>query len=189
MRLTLSKVKHVQLLFTLSRTLCSSQNNFPMRVIWLILIFSPLCLALFLKWPSDASLPNLTLLYNCPSFTVSRNWQKEIWSSQSPQPIFQGYWLFEVAGLLSTLTHSLAMISYTFFIFVDSFSPSELKCSISWGLHRDIQDQRDCHLLKATQFMTDFKQGASSLSFILVLFSFHDLFHLSGEMVLLTEKH
>lgn len=91
MRLTLSKVKHLLLLFTLPRTLCSSQNNFPMRVTWLILIFSPLCLALFLKWPSDASLPNPTLLYNCSSFTASRNWQKEIWSSHLLQPIFQGW--------------------------------------------------------------------------------------------------
>lgn len=122
MQLTLSKVKHLLLLFTMPRTLCSSQNNFPMRVTWLILIFSSLCLVLFLKWPSDASLPNPTLLYNCPSFRASRNWQKEIWSSQSPQPIFQGYRFFEVAVLLPTLTHSPAMILYTFFIFVDSFS-------------------------------------------------------------------
>lgn len=112
---TLSKVKNLQLLFTLPRTLCSSQNNFLMRVTWLILIFSPLCLALFLKWPSDASLPNPTLLSHCSSFTLSRDWQKKFGQVIHSSPSFR-----TVVSLREPLT-SLQLDMFSCFHFLRLF--------------------------------------------------------------------
>lgn len=63
---------------------------------------------------------------NCPSFTLSRNWQKEIWSSDSLQSIFHGCRMFSGAALVTTLTHVLAIIFYVIYIFVDCFSQSEV---------------------------------------------------------------